>query len=374
MPVLPRRLAAVLLLPAFLVSACTGEAESGSGSEESGESRAMPSAPPATTAPGSSRAQFGSTVATGLDVPWGLAWLPDGSALVTQRDDATIVQLRAGRQPRTVATIDGVRPEQEAGLLGIAVSPEFDKDRRVFVYYTAENDNRVERMTWAGSELKRDKVIIDGIPKAPFHNGGRLAFGPDRRLYVTTGDATDSSRSQNRSDLGGKILRVTQDGDPAPGNPFEGSPVWSYGHRNVQGIAWDSTGRMFATEFGQNTWDELNRIQKGKNYGWPTVEGTGGRAGMVDPLVTWRTSESSPSGLAIADDTAYVAALAGERVWRIPLRDGRAGQSTKANTPDLGRVRTVQLDADGRLWVMSNNTYRGEPRAGDDRIVRWNPS
>lgn len=370
MPVLSPRLTAVLAAPALLVSACTG----GSESPPKEPSSRTPSAPAATAGPGSGRAAFGSTVATGLDVPWGLAWLPDGSALVTQRDKGTVVQLRPGRQPRTVVTLSDVRPEQEAGLLGIAVSPEFDTDRRVFVYYADEKDNRVERLRWTGSALRRDKVILTGIPKAPFHNGGRLAFGPDRRLYVTTGDATDDSRSQDRDDLGGKILRVTQDGSPAPGNPFGGSPVWSYGHRNVQGIAWDRTGRMFATEFGQNTWDELNRIQKGKNYGWPTVEGKGGRSGMVDPLVTWPTSESSPSGLAIADDTAYVAALAGERVWRVPLSGGRSGKAGTAGTPKLGRVRTVQVGPDGRLWVMSNNTFRGDPRSGDDRIVTWKPS
>lgn len=368
MPVQSRRLAALLATTALLVPACTSDSPS---EDETGGR--TPSAPSATSAPDRTTPAFGSTVATGLEVPWGLAWLPDGSALVTQRDKGTILQLRPGRQPRTVATIRDVQPDQEAGLLGIAVSPQFAKDHRVFVYYTGENDNRVERLTWTGSALKRDKLIVDEIPKAPFHNGGRLAFGPDRRLYISTGDAGQESRSQDRENLGGKILRVTQDGSPAPGNPFGGSPVWSYGHRNVQGLAWDDSGRMFATEFGQNTWDELNRIQKGKNYGWPTVEGKGGRSGMVDPLVTWGTSESSPSGLAIADGTAYVAALAGERVWQVPLKGGKAGTATKADAPDLGRVRTVHVGPDARLWVMSNNTFRGEPRSGDDRIVTWKP-
>jgi glucose/arabinose dehydrogenase len=371
MPVLPHRLAALLATSGLVLAACTSDPSSGGGDPR--PPTVTPSAPSATTAPGSSSPAFGSTVVTGLNVPWGLAHLPDGSALVTERDTATVLHLRPGRQPRTVTTLKDVRPDQEGGLLGVAVSPEFATDRRVFVYYTAADDNRVERLRWTGSRLVRDKTILTGIPKASFHNGGRLAFGPDRRLYVTTGDAGETSRAQDRASLGGKILRVTQDGAAAPGNPFD-TRVWSYGHRNVQGIAWDSSGRMFATEFGQNTWDELNRIEAGKNYGWPTVEGKGGQRGLVDPLVIWRTSESSPSGLAIARGTAYVAALAGQRVWRVPLSDGRAGTPTRAAAPDLGRVRTVQVGPDGRLWVMSSNTFRGEVRDGDDRIITWRPT
>lgn len=315
------------------------------------------------------------TVATGLDVPWGLAFLPDGSALVTLRDRGQVVQLRSGQAPRTVATIGAVRPEGEAGLLGIAVSPTFATDRRVFVYYTAADDNRIERFTWDGTALRPDRVVLSGIPKASVHNGGRLAFGPDRQLYVGTGDAGETSRSQDRSSLGGKILRIDQEGRPPAGNPFPGSPVWSLGHRNVQGLAWDADGRMFATEFGQDTFDELNQIRAGQNYGWPTVEGRGGRSGLVDPLVTWTTDEASPSGLAIGGDgAAYVAALRGERVWRVPLTDGRPGTPEEADTPDLGRVRTIAVAPDGRLWLMSSNTFRGDPRDGDDRIVSWIPA
>ncbi len=310
---------------------------------------------------------------TGLDVPWGLAFLPDRSALVTQRDQRSVLHLRAGVQPRTVATVSDARPDQEGGLLGIAVSPEFATDKRVFVYYTAAGDNRVERMKWTGSTLKSDKVILSGIPKASFHNGGRLAFGPDNQLYVTTGDAGVPSRAPDIENLGGKILRITQDGKAATGNPISGSRVWSYGHRNVQGIAWDDDRRMYATEFGQNTFDELNLITPGKNYGWPTVEGKANRRGFIDPLVQWRTSESSPSGLAINGDNAYVAALAGQRVWQVPLRDGKAGTPARASMPALGRVRTVHVDPSGALWVMSNNTFRGDARDGDDRIIRWEP-
>lgn len=366
------RASALLTACAVLLTGCSSNTPTGPGGTSTGGR--TPAAPPASTTPGSTSGPgFGPVVATGLEVPWGLAHLPDGTALVAQRDKGTVLHLRPGRTPRFVATLDDVRPEQEAGLLGIAVSPEFATDKRVFVYYTAESDNRVERLTWTGSTLKRDRVILKGIPKAQFHNGGRLAFGPDDRLYVTTGDAGVTDRAQDRDSLGGKILRVTQDGAPAPGNPFPDSPVWSLGHRNVQGIAWDEEDRMFATEFGQNTWDELNRIEKAANYGWPEVEGKGGGSEYVDPQVTWTTSESSPSGLAITDGKAYVAALAGERLWEVPLKGGRAGSPTRANAPDLGRVRTVEVAPDGALWLVSSNTFRGEPRDGDDRVVSWQP-
>ena len=328
---------------------------------------------PAPTASHRTPVRATETIATGLPVPWGLAFLPDGSALVTLRDQAEVLRVMhdAAPIPVSVGRIPGVEAGGEGGLLGIAVSPTFASGRAVFVYLTSGDDNRVLRMTFDGNTLKPGKVIIKGIPKAGNHNGGRLAFGPDGFLYISTGDAGHGANSQDKGSLGGKILRMTADGAPAPGNPFAGSPVWSLGHRNVQGMAWDSAGRMFASEFGQNTWDELNRIEPGRNYGWPVVEGIAHRAGFVDPMRQWSTVDASPSGIAVGSDGAvYMAALRGQSLWRIPLdANGKAGTPSRQLHDKYGRLRTVVSAPDGRLWLVTSNTFRGDPRPGDDRIL-----
>jgi glucose/arabinose dehydrogenase len=323
--------------------------------------------PAPTTTPTSSAAT--ATIATNLDVPWGLAFLPDGSALVTLRDRGRLIQVRAGAAATVLGEVPGVRPDGEGGLLGVAVSPDFASDQSIFVYFTAADDNRVVRLTFADGAATRPTVVLRGIPKAGHHNGGRLAFGPDGYLYVTTGDAGKSDQSQDKRALGGKILRITRDGKPAPGNPFGSSPVWSYGHRNVQGIAWAPDGRMFASEFGQNRWDELNLIQPGRNYGWPVVEGRAGRSGYTDPLVQWPTSDASPSGIAVADGSVWMTALRGESLWRIPLTSNGVGTPERLLKGRYGRLRDAVLGPDRRLWVLTSNTFRGSPAADDDRVV-----
>jgi glucose/arabinose dehydrogenase len=318
-------------------------------------------------------------VATGLDVPWGLARLPDGSHLVSLRDQARIVHVATdGAVTAVPATgpdgrVPGVRPDGEGGLMGLALAP--DDPHLVYAYLTAADDNRVVRMSYRDGRLGPLQLLVSGIPKSGVHNGGRLAFGPDGMLYVATGDGSDGGRAQDRGSLAGKILRVTPDGRPAPGNPFPGSPVWSLGHRNVQGLGWDSRGRMFASEFGQNTWDELNRIEPGHNYGWPDVEGRGSdddvRRGFTNPLAVWRTDEASPSGLAVGETSVWLAALRGARLWRVPLHgDGTVGEPQSLLGGRLGRLRTIEIEPDGSLLLLTSNTFRGEPRPGDDRLVR----
>ncbi|GAA0321972.1 PQQ-dependent sugar dehydrogenase [Kineococcus aurantiacus] len=315
-------------------------------------------------------------IATGLDVPWGLAVLPDGTALVTLRDQARVVRLGPG--VRDVLGTDGpdgevpdVAPAGEGGLLGVAVSPAFTTDQHVFLYQTARDDNRVVRYTLVQNRLTQATPIVTGIPKNTTHNGGRLAFGPDGKLYVGTGDAQDRPSAQDVGSLGGKVLRVEADGSIPSDNPFQGSRTWSYGHRNVQGFGWDATGRMIASEFGQDTWDELNVIRPGGNYGWPEVEGPGDGGGeYVAPLQTWATADSSPSGVAVTPDAVYVAALRGQRLWRVPLNpDGPTGTPDAYLDGTLGRLRTVEVGPDGSLWVLTSNTFRGTPRQGDDRLV-----
>lgn len=368
------------------LSACSGAADgdgasltapvvsptSSSTSTSPGSTATTPSPAPttsATPAPPVEQSTDQSTVATDLDVPWGTAFLPDGSALLTLRDEARLLHVRDGQDPVDLGRVDGVEPGGEGGLLGVAVSPTFASDRTVFLYLTAASDNRVVRVTFEDGRPAQQRAILTGIPKAGNHNGGRLGFGPDGFLYVTTGDAGQPDRSQDRGSLGGKILRITPDGTPAPGNPFEGSPVWSYGHRNVQGIAWAPDGTMYASEFGQNTWDELNRIEPGKNYGWPLVEGRQPRAGFVEPLVQWTTSDASPSGIAYADGAVWMAGLRGESLWRIPVSGNTAGQPQRLLQGEYGRLRDVVVAPDGRLWVLSNNTSRGSSAPDDDKLL-----
>lgn len=311
-------------------------------------------------------------LARGIDVPWGVAFLPGGDALIAERDSGRILRLApGGGQAAHVAEVPGVEAVGEGGLLGIAVSPRFATDNLVYAYLTAADDNRIVRLRLDGGD---PEVVFAGIARASYHNGGRIAFGPDGMLYAGTGDAGDTSRAQNPASPNGKILRITPEGDPAPGNPTAGSAVYSLGHRNVQGLAWDGDGRLFATEFGQNELDEVNLIQPGRNYGWPDVEGEGDTGGgrYTNPLITWSVRESSPSGIAIAGDTAYVAALRGERLWTLPLNGDTIGEPTAQLNETYGRLRTVQVAPDGALWVTTSNTDgRGDIRDGDDRVLRF---
>jgi glucose/arabinose dehydrogenase len=219
--------------------------------------------------------------------------------------------------------------------------------------------------------LGEPEVILEGIARASTHDGGRLAFGPDGYLYVTTGDAQQRDAPQDRDSLNGKILRVTADGDPAPGNPW-GTRVWSMGHRNVQGIAWTADGTMWASEFGQDTWDELNRIDPGGDYGWPVVEGISGREEFTDPVAQWPTTDASPSGIAARGDTVFMAGLRGERLWQIDTDAGAMrDEPVAAFVGEHGRLRDVVALPDGSLWLLTSNTDgRGSPRPGDDLLLR----
>ncbi|WP_345761960.1 PQQ-dependent sugar dehydrogenase [Diaminobutyricibacter sp. McL0608] len=312
---------------------------------------------------------------TGLSVPWSVVPLPGGSALISERDSAKVLERLPQGGLRTVGTVPGVAPTGEGGLLGLAV-PEHAATAFswLYVYLTTSTDNRVIRMPLNGVSgrysLGEPQNVIVGIPKASNHDGGRIAFGPDGMLYITTGDARDGANAQSLTSLGGKILRVTADGDIPADNPFAGSPVWSYGHRNVQGLAWDSHGTMWASEFGENTWDELNIIKPGANYGWPVVEGIAHDSRFTDPVYQWHTDQASPSGIAIVGDTIFMASLRGERLWTIWSTDGHAPVSVAPYFAGMfGRLRAVVAVADG-LWMLTNNTDgRGSPQAGDDKLI-----
>jgi len=334
-------------------------------------------------------------IAEGLDAPWSILRLPSGTTLISERDTALVRELLPDGTLRDAATVADVDPNGEGGLLGLAYLPptgtEAGSDSTtgapgpdptaapapapdsgwVYAYFTAASDNRIVRMPLTGTAgsigLGAPETVLTGIPAAGNHNGGRIAFGPDGLLYATAGDAGDTDNAQDLGSLGGKILRMTPTGEVPEDNPF-GSLVYAYGHRNPQGIAWDSSGQLWASEFGQNTWDELNLITAGGNYGWPMAEGSDGAAGFIDPVRQWSTDEASPSGLAIVNDTVFMAALRGERLWRI---DPSTGTADAWFVNSFGRLREVVSGPDGTLWFVSNNTDgRGTPAPGDDRLYQ----
>ena len=315
-----------------------------------------------------------TVLAKGLETPWGLAFLPDGSALVTERDTARILQVGTGTGPdglqvTEVQTITEAEPGGDGGLMGIAVSPRYQSDKTVYVYYSTAKDNRVAKLVLRG----RPAPILTGIPRSAAHNGGRIEFGPDGFLYVATGDGGTRGDAQNAKSLAGKILRMTTAGKPAPGNPVKDSLVWSSGHRDVQGLAWDASKRLYATESGQTGSDELNLIRRGANYGWPRAEGTGTDARLTNPLLTWPVRESTCAGAAVLERLVVAACLRGERLWLVETTASGAvlGQPRAALNGEYGRLRTVVAAPDGSLWVTTSNRD-GQGKAGpdDDRIIR----
>jgi glucose/arabinose dehydrogenase len=312
------------------------------------------------------------TLASGLDTPWGIAFLPDGDALVTQRDSGTISRLTPDGELTEVGDISQTTPSSEGGLLGVAVSPTFKEDQQVFVYVSTSEDNEVLRMTYDGRRISGLEPIVTGIPVGSIHDGGRLAFGPDGYLYISTGETGNEDLAQDQDSLGGKILRVRADGTAAPGNPFPDSRIWSLGHRNVQGLAFDDDDRLWASEFGFDTWDEVNLIRAGKNYGWPLAEGDANLKGYVDPYVQWRPEDASPSSVAFADGALWVASLRGNRLWEVPVTDqGTLAQPIPHFVGTYGRLRAVTAAPDGSLWLgTSNQDGRGFPADDDDRIFR----
>jgi glucose/arabinose dehydrogenase len=353
---------AVLLAALALLTACTGPTGPGSAPPDG-------DAPPTGTASDGAgpRAAEPRTVATDLDVPWSVAFVA-GTPLISERDSGRILELAADGSVREIGTVPGVRHGGEGGLLGLAV----DGEQRLYVYSTGRDGNRVQRFALDGPAgaytLGSAETLLDGIPSGSNHNGGRLALGPDGMLYVATGDAGERRAAQDPASLAGKILRLTPDGDVPEDNPTAGSPVFSTGHRNVQGMAWSADGAMYATEFGQNTWDELNLIVAGGNYGWPEFEGAAGRDPFRDPVQQWRPSDASPSGLAIVEGTLVVANLRGEVLRTAPVADPTA--STDRYAGELGRLRDVVPGPAGGVWVLTSNTDgRGTPRPGDDRIL-----
>ena len=316
-------------------------------------------------------------VAENLSIPWEVLFLPDGELLVTERP-GRIVLLKAGIE----LGIPEVKTGGEGGLLGAALHPDFANNNFIYIYHTLDTDegtrNRVSRYRLENNTLKLDRVILSDLPGARYHDGGRIVFGPDGYLYVTIGDALRASEAQNPNSLEGTLLRVTADGEPAPDNPFD-TTVYSYGHRNAQGLAWDESGNLWSTEHGRSGvrsgFDELNLILPGGNYGWPDSEGDTVLTDTVAPArhstaaVTW-----APGDLAYHQGSLYIPGLKGETLYEAVLEGTEIVVWHEHFVGDYGRLRTIQVGPDGLLYLTtSNRDGRGSPADNDDRIIRINP-
>jgi glucose/arabinose dehydrogenase len=323
-------------------------------------------------------AKSAEVVVQNLSIPWELVFLPEREMLVTERAGKL---LRIGVDKKVIE-ISGVAHRGEGGLLGLTLHPKFKENKYIYIYLTTLNGsklaNRVERYVLNGTSLSDRVVIIENIPGANYHDGGRIAFGPDGMLYITTGDAGDTNNSQNKNSLAGKILRVTDDGKIPSDNPF-GTAVYSYGNRNVQGIAWDKTGQMWATEHGRSGvlsgYDEVNKIIKGENYGWPDIQGDETKEGMITPSIhsgpkdTW-----APSGMTYFKDRLLFAGLRGQAVYSAKVSNGKIAGLQTFFKKEYGRLRTVVLGPDGMLYILTNNRDSlGKPIPSDDRIIKIDP-
>ncbi|KAF0144780.1 MAG: glucose/sorbosone dehydrogenase [Nitrospirae bacterium] len=339
----------------------------------------------------------------GLDIPWSLVFLPDGRALVSERAGRIRLIINGKLQAKPYAityAITDVAHVGEGGLMGLALHPEFPKKPFLYVMYTYSKGNslfnRVSRFKDSGDKAVFDKVIIDGIPGGSNHDGGRIAFGPDRLLYITTGETFKAELAQRLNSLGGKILRVTAEGEIPPDNPFRGSPVYSYGHRNPQGIAWNQDGVLFSSEHGPSgeyllfANDEINIIKKGGNYGWPEAVGAPEKKLYIDPLIAWKKT-TPPSGITFykgdklghLKGDLFVATLKSESLIRVRLKRENGNHKVIRierwfadgyKNGRYGRIRDVVEGPNGFLYFLTNNRDgRGSPGTGDDKIYRIMP-
>ena len=300
-------------------------------------------------------------ITTDTDIPWGLTTLPDGTILYNRRDAHDIIHLNpANGSKTTVGTVPNVdETDGEGGLLGLAIAPTFATDHWLYIMHTSPTDNRIVRIKYENDKLtlSSEQILLSGILRNKFHNGGRLRFGPDGKLYASTGDAQNGDNAQNKSSLNGKILRLNPDGTVPSDNPF-GNYVWSYGHRNPQGLAFDSQGRLWEQEFGNAIMDETNLITKGGNYGWPACEGTSGTcgtAGYLAPKHTYPTADGSCSGIAVVRDVLYVACERGTRMYREVISGSDLTNVQIYFNGTYGRLRTVEPAPDGGLWLTTSN-------------------
>lgn len=308
-----------------------------------------------------------SVIYENLDTPWSIDFLPDKRMITTERNGTIRIS------GNVIANLPQVKEIGEGGLLGIVVHPEFEKNKYIYLYYTYSNNedntlNKVVKMTLINDKLSNEKVIIDKIPGASNHNGGRLKFGPDNNLYITTGDAQNPSQAQDKNSYSGKILVMDKE---------ERVSVYSYGHRNPQGLAWDEKGQLYSTEHGRSFpisgLDEFNRIEKDKNYGWPTIQGNETRSGMETSIINSGSDTWAPAGMAYFKGSFYFGGLRGQTLYKVTLINNKP-ELKEYFKGEFGRIRDVVLGPDNMLYIStSNQDGRGTQKQGDDKIIRINP-
>ncbi|WP_239133465.1 PQQ-dependent sugar dehydrogenase [Rugosimonospora africana] len=392
---------AVLVLAVSALTACSFGAPP---PDQAGQPPKLPSPTALPSSGGDDSGQAAvDVVAKGLEVPWGLAFLPDGTALVTERDSGRILKIGStdgasaspGAEPSTtpsqpeavnpsqgspaqgtggmtvtpVQTLTGIATGDDGGLLGIAVSPKYKTDQTVYVYYSTADDNRIASLKLGGTPTP----LVTGIPHGTSDNGGGLGFGPDGMLYATTGDAGDPTAATNPQSLAGKVLRMKPDGKPAAGNPTASSLVYASGLHDPQGLTWDSGKHLYVTDLGRSSWDEVDLVQPGKNYGWPAVEGIAENTKYADPMVQLKPSEAGCTGLADSGQLLVTSCLTGARLYLIQLTNagGSLGAPQSLLEDTYGRLRSAVTAPDGSIWVTtSNKDGQGTPTPDDDRILR----
>lgn len=331
------------------------------------------------TKPPSTTTQRISIVSQNLEVPWEFVFLPasrqggpNSDILLTERTGN--LKLISGEKTITIAKIPDVKPYGEGGLMGLALHPKFSSNNYIYLYYTYEGSNnktlnRVVRYKFTNNILSEGKILVDNIPGAIFHNGGRIKFGPDGFLYITTGDSLEPSLAQDKNSLAGKILRVTDEGKPASNNPFN-NLVYSFGHRNPQGLAWDTQGRLWETEHGNNATDEINLIIPGRNYGWPEIRGNQTGKNMETPFAQSGNETWAPAGAVFLNGTLFFGGLRGEALFSLKVNNGNAIIS-KFFMQAFGRIRNAVLGPDGLLYIStSNRDGRGNVGENDDKIIK----
>lgn len=391
-----------LLIVAFLLVGCAeGEqqipAPATNTSATASSSTEAPTTAPATVAPtptteaetaASDTTAFAvETLATGLDTPWALAFAPDGRIFLTERPGRVRVIQNGQLLAEPVAVIDDVAAVGESGLHGIALDPNFAENRYVYLYYTysegSDLRNRVVRYTESNNRLSDPQILLDTIPGSGIHDGGRIAFGPDGKLYITAGDAANGELAQDLEALAGKIHRINPDGSIPADNPFPGSPIYSYGHRNPQGLAWQpDTGQLYATEHGPSAHDEINRIVAGANYGWPIVRGAEHQDPYIAPVLESGDDTWAPAGATFISSDHFAqwhgnllfAGLRSQTLWRLQLNPDGSVANLEPLLRGYGRLRAVVQGPDGFVYVItSNRDGRGIPQPEDDRLLRLVP-